>query len=43
MNIHANYGERENHGVMKGPKFDEIRPLLELLDDHEDEFLSDWV
>lgn len=32
-----------NHEVMKGPTFDEIRPLLELLDDHEDELPSDWV
>ena len=33
----------ETHEVMKGPKFDEIRPLLELLDSHEDELPADWL
>jgi len=33
----------ETHEVTKGPKFDEIRPLLELLDDHEDELPADWL
>jgi predicted transcriptional regulator len=33
----------ETHEVSKGPKFDEIRPLLELLDDHEDELPADWL
>jgi hypothetical protein len=41
----ADYGfiewNREHHQVTKGPNFDEIRPLLELLTDHEDE-LPDW-
>jgi hypothetical protein len=32
----------ETHEVMKGSKFDEIRPLLELLDNHEDELPADW-
>src|SRR6056297_906486 len=35
----ADYGfiewNEETHEVMKGQNFDEIRPLLELLDDHE--------
>ncbi|WP_436927670.1 hypothetical protein [Halosimplex amylolyticum] len=31
------------HEVTKGPKFDEIRPLLELLDDREDELPADWL
>ncbi|WP_436936534.1 hypothetical protein [Halovenus marina] len=43
----ADYGfiewNKETHEVMKGPKFDEIRPLLELLDDHEDELPADWL
>ena len=33
----------DTHEVMKGPTFDEIRPLLELLDDHEDELPDDWL
>jgi hypothetical protein len=41
----ANYGfiewDRENDEVSKGASFDEIRPLLELLDNHRDELLSD--
>lgn len=43
----ADYGfiewNRETHEVMKGPKFDEIRPLLELLDDHADDLPADWL
>lgn len=43
----ADYGfiewKEERHEVIKGPKFDEIRPLLELLDDHEDELPDDWL
>lgn len=35
--------DQETHEVMKGPQFDEIRPLLELLDDHEDELPDDWI
>lgn len=35
--------DRESHEVMKGPKFEEIRPLLELLDSHEDELPDDWI
>lgn len=33
----------ETHEVTKGPNFDEIRPLLELLDDHRDELPSNWL
>jgi hypothetical protein len=33
----------ETHEVLKGPKFDEIRPLLELLANHEDELPADWL
>lgn len=43
----ADYGfiewNEETHEVMKGPNFDEIRPLLELLDNHEDELPADWL
>lgn len=43
----ADYGfiewDTEEHEVMKGPNFDAIRPLLELLDDHKDELLNDWL
>lgn len=34
---------QERHEVIKGPKFDEIRPLLELLDGHEDELPEHWL
>jgi predicted transcriptional regulator len=33
----------ETHTVTRGPNFDAIRPLLELLADHEDELPADWV
>lgn len=43
----ADYGfimwNEDTHEVVKGPKFDEIRPLLELLDDHEDELPDNWL
>lgn len=43
----ADYGfiswDKETHEVTKGPTFDEIKPLLELLDDHEDELPADWL
>ncbi|WP_436931998.1 DUF7344 domain-containing protein [Halosimplex halobium] len=43
----ADYGfiewNEDTHEVMKGPNFDEIRPLLELLDNHEDELPADWL
>lgn len=32
----------QSREVERGPKFDEIRPLLELLDDHEDELPLEW-
>lgn len=35
--------DEESHEVRKGPNFDEIEPLLELLDDHEDELPPDWL
>ena len=43
----ADYGfiewNEDTHEVTKGPKFDEIRPLLELLANHEDELPADWL
>lgn len=35
--------DRRTHDVVKGPDFEEIRPLLELLVDHEDELPDDWA
>ena len=35
--------DRDEHEVRKGPDFAEIRPLLELLDDHADELPSGWL
>jgi hypothetical protein len=35
--------DRENGEVKKGAKFDEIRPLLELLSRHEDELPEGWL
>ncbi|RLM83592.1 ArsR family transcriptional regulator [Halobellus sp. Atlit-38R] len=34
---------RDTHEVLKGPRFDEIRPLLELLRDHADELPDDLL
>jgi hypothetical protein len=34
---------RDTNAVRKGPRFDEIRPLLELMRDHADELPSDWI
>lgn len=34
---------RDTHDVVKGPRFEEIRPLLELMRDHADELPDDWV
>ena len=33
---------RDTHEVVKGPRFDEIQPLLELMRDHADELPDDW-
>ena len=33
---------QDTHEVVKGPRFDEIRPLLELIDAHADELPADW-
>ena len=34
---------RDEHVVVKGPKFDEVRPFLELLVDHQDELPDGWL
>ena len=34
---------RDSNTVEKGPRFDEVRPLLELMDDHADELPDDWL
>jgi hypothetical protein len=35
--------DKDSHEVVKGPNFDAIKPLLRLLDDHEDELPDDWL
>ncbi len=35
--------DRDKNEVAKGPNFDEIRPMLELLDDHHDELPESWL
>ncbi|MFC4249405.1 ArsR family transcriptional regulator [Natribaculum luteum] len=35
--------DRESHEVTRGPEFDEIRPFLELIEDHRDELPSGWI
>lgn len=35
--------DRETNEVSKGSEFEEIRPLLELLRDHEDELPNGWL
>ena len=34
---------RETNEVSKGPNFEEIRPILELLQNHEDELPAEWL
>lgn len=34
--------DRDTGEIAKGPRFDEIEPLLELLENHADEFPPDW-
>ncbi|MDQ2052761.1 ArsR family transcriptional regulator [Natronolimnohabitans sp. A-GB9] len=34
---------RDAGEVVKGPRFDEIRPLLELMRNHADELPDDWL
>ncbi len=35
--------DREQREVSKGPEFEEIRPLLDLLVEHEDELPQGWL
>lgn len=35
--------DREERVVRKGPRFDAIRPVLELMDAHADELPDEWV
>jgi len=35
--------DRQQHSVTRGPRFNEIRPLLELLDDNRERFPDSWV
>lgn len=35
--------DRENHTVCKGPKFGELRPLLEIIHSHRDELPDGWL
>ena len=35
--------DRETRTISTGPAFDEIRPLLELLDEHSDELPEGWL
>ncbi len=34
--------DRETHEVTKGPKFEEIRPLIELLEEHQEALPAGW-
>ena len=34
--------DRDAHQVTRGPRFEEIRPLLELIDAHADELPAEW-
>lgn len=35
--------DREDNLITKGPNFDEIEPLVELIDRHSDELPDDWL
>ncbi|MHC3437489.1 DUF7344 domain-containing protein [Natrialbaceae archaeon A-gly3] len=35
--------DQERNTVEKGPQFEEIRPLLELMENHADELPDDWL
>jgi len=35
--------DRNSNEVSKGANFEEIRPLLEMLADHEDELPEEWL
>ncbi|WP_204959904.1 DUF7344 domain-containing protein [Salinigranum salinum] len=35
--------DREQDVIVRGEQFDEIRPILRLISDHEDELPDDWL
>ena len=35
--------DRDSNVVRRGPQFEELRPLLELIDNHRDELPDEWV
>jgi hypothetical protein len=35
--------DREANELRRGPRFEEIRPLLKLITDHADELPDDWI
>ncbi|WP_345783346.1 DUF7344 domain-containing protein [Natrialbaceae archaeon AArc-T1-2] len=35
--------DRNTNEISKGPKWDEIEPLLELIDNHQDELPDGWL
>lgn len=35
--------DRETNELWRGRRFDEVRPLLELLSAHDDELPDDWI
>jgi hypothetical protein len=35
--------DRESHSITKGDNFDEVIPLLELIDRHRDELPDNWL
>ncbi|PCR90492.1 transcriptional regulator [Natrinema ejinorense] len=35
--------DKEDHVVTKGPNFEEIRPLIELMNNHQDELPNEWL
>ena len=35
--------DRETNTVRKGPRFDEVQPLLELMHNHADELPDEWL
>lgn len=35
--------DRETNEISKGPDWDEIKPLLELIDNHQDELPDGWL
>lgn len=35
--------DRDSHEVLAGPRFEDVRPLLELLDEHAADLPGEWV